>query len=137
MNPKELIGHLRQTPDMFLRPVTFDTVHSCLIGFDLANGGTCFNDDFHSWLAKKVDPRFQNFAWPGLFLKIAFPEATKLGQCIVDDETDRHAIDPLFDLAEQYFAHRDTGRQTAHNNSMHAKPDLRVQIEVEISVPAR
>jgi hypothetical protein len=102
----ELIAHLRQTPDMFLRPVNFDTVHSCLIGFDLANGGDCFNDDFHAWLAEKVDPKFRNFAWPGLILKIAFPDATKLSQCIDDDETDRHAIETLFDLAEQYLEHQ-------------------------------
>ena len=108
MNSKELISHLRNTPDLFLRPVTFDTVHSCLIGFDLASGGVCFNDQFHSWLAKKVDTQFQNFAWPGLVLKIAFPDATKLSQCIVDDETDRHAIETLLDLAEQYLAQRDT-----------------------------
>jgi hypothetical protein len=85
---------------MWVHPVTYDVVAAFVAGFDTAcEGGVLVG--FKEWLVPRVGSG-RNLGWERLVLDVAFPNAISARDALAGEAANRHAIDTLFDLIEQF-----------------------------------
>ena len=90
----ELLSDLQARPGMFLRQVTYDSVASCIQGFDMGTGFK-FLDGFKEWLCSRT-LQGHNMVWPILVLFVAFPESKSPWRNLENTDSEQHAIATLF-----------------------------------------
>ena len=104
MSFPEVLSDLQSRPGMFLRKVTYDSVASCIQGFDLGTGFE-FLKGFSEWLRLRATPE-HNMGWPVLVLYIAFPESKTPWRNLEDPESEQHAIATLFQCLRDFCSER-------------------------------
>ncbi len=98
---RELFERVRTRPGMYFMDESYATVAAFVTGYDLAcEGGVCTG--FREWLVMRVGLG-SNLGWEALALHAAFPtSANPQAAVLASVETQRHAIDTLFDLLAEY-----------------------------------
>jgi hypothetical protein len=104
MSFPEVLSDLQSRPSMFLRKVTYDSVASCIQGFDLGTGFE-FLKGFKEWLRARAT-HGHNMGWPVLVLYLAFPESKTPWRNLEDPESERHAIATLFQCLRDFCSER-------------------------------
>ena len=100
----EVLADLQSRPGMFLRKVTYDSVASCIQGFDLGTGFE-FLKGFKEWLCSRAT-QGHNMSWPVLVLYIAFPESKTPWRNLEDPESEQKAIATLFQCLQDFCSER-------------------------------
>ena len=104
MSFPEVLADLQSRPGMFLRKVTYDSVASCIQGFDLGTGFE-FLKGFKEWLCSRAT-QGHNMGWPVLVLYIAFPESKTPWRNLEDPESEQQAIATLFQCLRDFCSER-------------------------------
>ena len=104
MSFPEVLSDLQSRPGMFLRKVTYDSVASCIHGFDLGTGFEFLNG-FKEWLRSRAT-HGHNMGWPVLVLYLAFPESKTPWRNLEAPESDQHAIATLFQCLRDFCSER-------------------------------
>jgi hypothetical protein len=104
MSFPDVLSDLQSRPGMFLRKVTYDSVASCIQGYDLGTGFE-FLKGFSKWLRLRAT-HGHNMAWPVLVLYIAFPESKTPWQNLGNPESEQHAIAALFQCLRDFCSER-------------------------------
>jgi hypothetical protein len=104
MSFPEVLSDLQSRPGMFLRKVTYDSVASCIQGFDLGTGFE-FLKGFKEWLCSHAT-RGHNMGWSVLVLYIAFPESKTPWRNLEDPESEQQAIATLFQCLRDFCSER-------------------------------
>jgi hypothetical protein len=98
---RELFERVRNRTGMYLMDESYATVAAFVTGYDLAcEGGVCTG--FREWLVIRVGLG-SNLGWEALALHAAFPTSgNPQAAVLASAETQRHAIDTLFNLLAEY-----------------------------------
>ena len=90
---------------MYGLPDNFRGLCAFIHGVDAGNEWQ-FLVGFHEFLVVRAG-KGANLTWTGLVLHIAFPGNDHLAADLLDDpDRDRHAVDTLFDLLDQFLERR-------------------------------
>jgi hypothetical protein len=86
---------------MYLPNETYTAAAAFVLGYDLAcEGGLCLG--FREWLVMRIGSG-SNLSWEALALHVAFPTSNNPQEAVhASAETERHAIDVLFQLLAEY-----------------------------------
>ena len=104
MSFPEVLSDLESRPGMFLRKVTYDSVASCIQGFDLGTGFE-FLKGFKEWLCLRATFG-HNMSWPVLVLYIAFPESKTPWRMLENPDSEQQAIATLFQCLRDFCSER-------------------------------
>lgn len=100
------LGLFFKYPDMFVQKLDFDTAAAFIQGFDVAyNGGVLIG--FREWLILKLEYG-NNFVWPELFLRFAFPESDAPRTQELPKADQKRLIGLLFEALEAFWNEKDT-----------------------------
>lgn len=98
----ELLSDLQARAGMFLRKVTYDSVASCIQGFDMGTGFE-FLDGFKDWLCSRT-LQGHSMGWPILVLFVAFPESKSPWRNLENLDLEQHAIATLFNCLRDFHS---------------------------------
>jgi hypothetical protein len=86
---------------MYFREETYAAVAGFVLGYDLAcEGGVLVG--FREWLSTRL-MMGSNLGWHSLVLHACFPDAEHPGDFVhTNEDTERRAIDTLFDLLDEF-----------------------------------
>jgi len=104
MSFPEVLSDLQSRPAMFLRKVTYDSVNSCIQGFDIGTGFE-FLEGFSDWLCLRAT-HGHNMSWSVLVLYIAFPESKTPWKNRGNPESEQHAIATLFQCLRDFCSEK-------------------------------
>jgi hypothetical protein len=98
---RSLFESVRKRTGMFFQQETYAVVAAFLFGYDAAcEGGVLAG--FREWLVVRLGGG-ANLSWTALVLHVAFPDAPSPQDVVsVEPATERHAIDTLFELLEEF-----------------------------------
>lgn len=99
------LEHLRTRPSMHVQPVSFSTIVACVHGFDLGRESE-FLRGFREWLRMRTPQGF-NLSWDGLILHCTFPQVSAVRELLSVPESDRQAVNGLFDLLLAFLEERE------------------------------
>lgn len=102
---RTLFESVRKRTGMFLPQETYAVVAAFVLGYDTACEGGLLAG-FREWLVVRVGTG-SNLSWSALVLHAAFPNApSPQDEASTSPATERHAIDTLFDLLDEFDAVR-------------------------------
>ncbi|MER6678238.1 hypothetical protein [Streptomyces sp. NPDC000983] len=104
---QEFWENFKARPGMFAGRVTFQSVTGFLNGYDTAAAGDLLNG-FPQWLAARLGYG-TNLVWTSLAMQAAFPGGRPEEPWSPED--DRHAVDHLLALLDEYYGSLTGGRE--------------------------
>jgi hypothetical protein len=97
---KSLFKNVRRRTEMYVSKQTYAIVAAFVQGYDMAYEGGLLNG-FKEWLVLRLQ-KGSNLGWPALVLDIAFPTVRNPEACLGTPESERLAIEMLFDLLAEF-----------------------------------
>jgi hypothetical protein len=100
----KLFENVRKRPGMYFIEESYDVAAAFVLGCDAGNDWGLLIG-FREWLILRLDG-FNNLAWSGLVLEIAFPGESSSSPRLKQPCGHHHAIETLFDLLAAFLAER-------------------------------
>jgi hypothetical protein len=97
---KSLFENVRHRTEMYVSKQTYAIVAAFVQGYDMAYEGGVLNG-FKEWLVLRLQ-KGSNLGWSALVLDIAFPNACDPEESLGTPESERLAIETLFDLLAEF-----------------------------------
>jgi hypothetical protein len=105
MDYRKLFAQVRRTPEMFGVQNSFRSFCAFLHGVDAGNDWQFFVG-FREFLVIRAGFG-ANLTWPGLILRLSFPEVTSgLSDVLNDPEQERIAVNMLFSCLDEFLERR-------------------------------